>query len=276
MMRRGLILLMMIALATLANAQQMGIEDFSRLKRPFWKRSKVTVDKQKAIIDLYTQEKGFAFTANGKEAAEAEEGDGVITVKVPTKTHHLTIKHPQYGTLTWRVPVKYLKRKKHYRATLLATDSTKKTCPYSTEYPTVVAEFDAFLASAAAEQEETQYSQKDTRPLPEVQLLAEDNQRTQQHHYRTSGIDRAYYRNWQVLNSDISKQPTAQHNTGLEKDVALHRPSAKGRMESYRQEDNGAEQGIEEEDGDDGIVLQSMFLADIIEAQQGCTHKGKG
>ena len=118
--------MMMIALATLANAQQMGIEDFSRLKRPFWKRSKVTVDKQKAIIDLYTQEKGFAFTANGKEAAEAEEGDGVITVKVPTKTHHLTIKHPQYGTLTWRVPVKYLKRKKHYRATLLATDSTKK------------------------------------------------------------------------------------------------------------------------------------------------------
>lgn len=116
----------MTGLATLANAQQMGIEDFSRLKRPFWKRSKVTIDKQKAIIDLYTEEKGFAFTANGKEAAEAKEGEGVITVKVPTKTHHLTIKHPQYGTLTWRVPVKYLKRKKHYRATLLANDSTKK------------------------------------------------------------------------------------------------------------------------------------------------------
>lgn len=126
MMRRALILLLMTGLATLANAQQMGIEDFSRLKRPFWKRSKVTIDKQKAIIDLYTEEKGFAFTANGKEAAEAKEGEGVITVKVPTKTHHLTIKHPQYGTLTWRVPVKYLKRKKHYRATLLANDSTKK------------------------------------------------------------------------------------------------------------------------------------------------------
>lgn len=126
MMKRGLILLLMVGLATLANAQQMGIEDFSRLKRPFWKRSKITIDKQKAIIDLYTEEKGFAFTANGKEAAEAEEGEGVITVKVPTKTHHITIKHPQYGTLTWRVPVKYLKRKKHYRATLLATDSTKK------------------------------------------------------------------------------------------------------------------------------------------------------
>jgi hypothetical protein len=126
MMRRGLILLLMVTLATLANAQQMGIEDFSRLKRPFWKRSKVTIDKQKAIIDLYTKEKGFTFTANGKEAAEAKEGEGVITVKVPTKTHHLTIKHPQYGTLTWRVPVKYLKRKKHYRATLIATDSTQR------------------------------------------------------------------------------------------------------------------------------------------------------
>ena len=126
MMRRGLILLLMVTLATLANAQQMGIEDFSRLKRPFWKRSKVTIDKQKAIIDLYTKEKGFTFTANGKEAAEAKEGEGVITVKVPTKTHHLTIKHPQYGTLTWRVPVKYLKQKKHYRATLIATDSTQR------------------------------------------------------------------------------------------------------------------------------------------------------
>ena len=118
--------MLMVTLATLANAQQMGIEDFSRLKRPFWKRSKVTIDKQKAIIDLYTKEKGFTFTANGKEAAEAKEGEGVITVKVPTKTHHLTIKHPQYGTLTWRVPVKYLKRKKHYRATLIATDSTQR------------------------------------------------------------------------------------------------------------------------------------------------------
>lgn len=107
-------------------AQQMSIEGFKHLKRPFWKRSKIAVDKQKAIIDLYTDEKGFTFTANGKQPAEAEEGEGVITVKVPTKTRHLTVKHPQYGSLTWRVPLKYLKRKKHYRATLLANDSTKK------------------------------------------------------------------------------------------------------------------------------------------------------
>lgn len=108
-----------------AMAQQMQITDFSRVKRPLWKQSKAAVDKQQAIIDLATTEKGFTFTANGKQAAEAEEGEGIITVKVPDKTRYLTISHGQYGQLTWRVPTKYLKRKKHYRATLLANDPTK-------------------------------------------------------------------------------------------------------------------------------------------------------
>lgn len=106
-------------------AQQMEVTDFTRLKRPIWNRSKVAVDKQKALIDLTTTEKGFTFMADGKEGAEATEGEGIITVKVPHKTRFLTIKHPQFGQLTWRVPTKYLKRKKHYRATLIANDPTK-------------------------------------------------------------------------------------------------------------------------------------------------------
>ena len=118
-------MLVLWMVATL-QAQQMTVEDFTRLKRPFWKRSKVTVDKQKAIVDFMTEEKGFTFTANGKEAAEVEEGDGIIKVKVPTKTRHITIKHATYGQYTWRVPVKYLKRKKHYKARLIADDATKE------------------------------------------------------------------------------------------------------------------------------------------------------
>ena len=109
--------------------QKMSIDGFKRLKRPVWNRSKVAVDKQKAIIDLTTTEKGFKFTANGKEAAEVAEGDGIITVKVPDKTRYLTIKHEKFGQLTWRVPVKYLKRKKHYRATLIANDPTQTYKP---------------------------------------------------------------------------------------------------------------------------------------------------
>ena len=85
------------------DAQQINVEDFTRLKRPLWKRSKVTVDKQLAIMDLYSSEKGFQFTADGKTAVEAEEGEGVITLKVPHKTRFLTIKHPDYGQTVWRV-----------------------------------------------------------------------------------------------------------------------------------------------------------------------------
>jgi len=118
-----------LCVAASAEAQQMKVNDFTRLKRPLWNRSKVTVDKQRAIIDLLTTEKGFTFTANGKEAAEVAEGDGFITVKVPHQTRYLSIKHPQYGQLTWRVPVKFLKRKKHYRAILIATDPTQAYKP---------------------------------------------------------------------------------------------------------------------------------------------------
>ena len=107
------------------NAQTMEVKDFTRMKRPLWKRSKVVVDKQKALLDLTATEKGFTFKANGTEEAEIAEGDGIITVKVPHKTRFLTIAHPTFGQLTWRVPVKYLKRKKHYRATLLTSDPTK-------------------------------------------------------------------------------------------------------------------------------------------------------
>jgi hypothetical protein len=107
------------------NAQTMEVKDFTRMKRPLWKRSKVVVEKQKALLDLTTTEKGFTFKVNGTEEAEVAEDDGIITVKVPHKTRFLTIAHPTFGQLTWRAPVKYLKRKKHYRATLLTSDPTK-------------------------------------------------------------------------------------------------------------------------------------------------------
>ena len=110
----------------MVSAQQMSIHDFKRLKRPLWKRSQVTVDKQKALLDLYTTEKGFTFVADGKNAVEAEEGEGVVTLKLPHKTQYVTVKHADYGQLTWRVPVKRLKRKKHYQAMLDAFDPTKE------------------------------------------------------------------------------------------------------------------------------------------------------
>lgn len=115
-----------LLVSLMVSAQQMSISDFKRLKRPLWKRSQVVVDKQKALLDLYTTEKGFTFVADGKNAVEAEEGEGVVKLKVPHKTQYITIKHGDYGQLTWRVPEKRLKRKKHYQATLEAYDPTKE------------------------------------------------------------------------------------------------------------------------------------------------------
>lgn len=106
-------------------AQQMWVEDFTRLKRPVWKRSKVVIDKHLALLDFMTEQKGFTFSA-GKQAAEVEEGDGMITVKLPHKTRYVTIKHPEFGQYTWHVTAKYLKKKKHYHAVLQTVDKSKE------------------------------------------------------------------------------------------------------------------------------------------------------
>lgn len=126
MKKRLLTMLMLCCWLLPLGAQQMWVEDFTRLKRPLWNRSKVIVDKKLALLDLMTEQKGFVFAADGRQPAEAEEGDGAITVKLPHKTQYLTIKHPDYGLYTWRVPVKHLKRKNHYRAVLHTIDQTKE------------------------------------------------------------------------------------------------------------------------------------------------------
>lgn len=126
MKKRFLMIWMLCCWLLPLGAQQMWVEDFTRLKRPVWKRSKIIVDKKLALLDFKTEQKGFAFAANGNQPAEAEEGDGVITVKLPDKTQFVTIKHPDYGLYTWRVPVKHLKKKQHYSAVLQTYDQSKE------------------------------------------------------------------------------------------------------------------------------------------------------
>ena len=126
MKKRLLTMLMLCCWLLPLGAQQMWVEDFTRLRRPVWNRNKVVIDKHLALLDLKTEQKGFAFAADGRKPAEAEEGDGIIMVKLPHKTQFLTIKHADYGQYTWRVPVNHLKRKRHYRATLQTVDQSKE------------------------------------------------------------------------------------------------------------------------------------------------------
>lgn len=110
----------------------MRIGDYSRVKASLLKQTKPEVDKKLAIIDLATAQKGFTFTAStagdapAYQKVAAEEGDGVITLKVPHKTRYITVKHPDFGIYTWRVPGKYLRKKRRYRATLFAASDEKE------------------------------------------------------------------------------------------------------------------------------------------------------
>ena len=122
----SLLILLWVCCLLPSGAQQMSVEDFTRLKRPIWNRSKVTVDKKMALLDLITEEKGFEFTAGGNQPVEVEEGEGMITLKLPHKSMYINIKHPDYGQCTFRVPVKWLKKKKRYKATLLTYNPDKE------------------------------------------------------------------------------------------------------------------------------------------------------
>ena len=105
----------------------MSVNNFCRMKKNLLKAKTFTTDKTQAILELHTTEKGFTFKADGKTDVSAKEEDGKITLMVPHKTQFLEIKHPDYGTLSWKVPYKYkvLKKKKHYSCDLI-TNSPKK------------------------------------------------------------------------------------------------------------------------------------------------------
>lgn len=124
-MRRWLTITGLLVLVLTATAQEMRIESFKKQKKGPFNLFHVAYDKQLATIDLKTGEKGFTFQADGKTDVQAEEGDGMLTLKAPHKTRFLVVKHPDYGQLIWKVPDKGLKKKKHYEAILLTFSPDK-------------------------------------------------------------------------------------------------------------------------------------------------------
>ena len=107
-------------------AQQMEILDFKKQKKGLLNHNHVVTNKQQATIDFKTDEKGFLFMADGKIELQAEENDGMVTLKTPHKTSFIVIKHPEYGQLTWKVPGKGLRKKQHYEAFLLTFSPDKE------------------------------------------------------------------------------------------------------------------------------------------------------
>lgn len=121
----SLVLLLSLVCMPLA-AQQMSLVEFCRLRRPLFNPSAMDIDKGSAILDLYTDETGFTFLADGNQPVKADEGDGLVTLTLPHNTAHITVRHDDFGQLMWRVPDgKRLKKRNHYRAVLLAGDPSR-------------------------------------------------------------------------------------------------------------------------------------------------------
>lgn len=99
-------------------AQQMEVKAFRKLSRPWLGKRTYSIDKKSATLDFFTEEKGFTFLADAKIPVEPQAGEGCITLLLPHKTRFVQVNHPKHGTLVWKVPKKYLKRKKHYQAVL--------------------------------------------------------------------------------------------------------------------------------------------------------------
>ena len=119
MKRLRLISLLLTLVCLPLAAQQMSMEDFTRLKGRH-----VEKDPAMALLDLVTQEKGFTVLGNGNKPVEVQEQDGFIRLLLPHKTTHLTLQHPDYGQLAWMAP-KPLKKNRHYQASLYVLDPTR-------------------------------------------------------------------------------------------------------------------------------------------------------
>ena len=100
-----------------------------------------------------------------------------------------------------------------------------------------MSEVDALPLAASAQHEKAYDGQQDTHPLVGIQSLSEDDERSQEHHHGTSGIDGTYEGEGQMLDAAIAESPTGEYDATLQYDKLLNLPSAKGCMESHGQED---------------------------------------
>lgn len=126
-MTRFIIALLSSLFVQILFAQNIAIENFRHHKRYFWQiNSTLPVDKAKAVLVLKTNERGFEFKTPKNDNIETIESDEGIVLKIPDKTRYLIIRHPDFGSFDWRVPVKYLKKSNYYTADLITSDLTSE------------------------------------------------------------------------------------------------------------------------------------------------------
>ena len=97
----------------------------------------------------------------------------------------------------------------------------------------VALEVDAFFLSAAAQHKERHHGEDYSCPLPSVESLTEYEHSSHKCHNGARGIDRTYDRQRQMLDTEITQYPTAQHYQAFEHNKLVHLPTTTAHVE-YR------------------------------------------
>ena len=170
-----------------------------------------------------------------------------------------------------------------------AACGTQQGCGRDTVDPDIVTEINPLLSARTAQQQQRDQGKRHTDPLVSVEPFTEDEHGADERHHGPRGIDRADDRQRQMLDSEVSERPRRQDDAGFQHHEQMRMqiarrttqrriiepaPSA-GRREDRRQEEQRREEGIEQENGQHGVVSQRLLLGDVIKSQQRRRSKSK-
>ena len=172
-------------------------------------------------------------------------------------------------------------RRCHEEFVVESGDGAEHVGEHHEDNPFVVLEVDALFLAGAREHVESDHGDDDTNPLPEVEPFGEEGEGSDEHHDGTGGVDGSDDGDGQVLESEVGEEPAAEHDAGLEEDVFMFCPAvlvgveeavlgdvSLCREDDEGEKDEGGEEGVEQQDGNDGICPERLLLEDVVEAEE--------
>ncbi len=101
-------------------AQQIKVLNFKKSKEKL-----VQKDKQNATVIFETTEEGFEVLYKG-EKVKSNNVEGKLIATLPHKSTYFSIKHPNYGKIDYKLPIKHLEKAKVYGAMIVSNATDKE------------------------------------------------------------------------------------------------------------------------------------------------------
>ena len=116
-------------------------------------------------------------------------------------------------------------RRGHEKLVVESADGTQHIGQDDKENVLVVLEINTFLPARTRKHVEANHSNDDTHPLPEIKSLGEECECADKYHHRTGGVDRTDDGDREMLETKVGKEPAAQYDDRLQKDVFVFGPT---------------------------------------------------